>query len=245
MHTYKRLPVTFERGEGCWLWDKEGKRYLDALAGIAVVGIGHSHPRFVQTLPRKGYSFIAPVHTNGNAVEPPAPPQDASSAGRRSRTWIPVAAVVALLLAVGAWMTVRRAGGDSRTVIAVSIFDNETGLAQYDRLVAGLSDLVVARLTELAPARIGVVGNAQVLRQPRNIRNLQAVAAGVRADYVILGQLQQAETGLRFITHFIRLSDGTHLRANRIPLPDGNVAGLEGAVVAEFERAVHEHVLGN
>ena len=33
MHTYKRLPVAFERGQGCWLWDKQGKRYLDALGG--------------------------------------------------------------------------------------------------------------------------------------------------------------------------------------------------------------------
>jgi len=50
MNTYKRLPVAFERGEGCWLWDREGKRYLDALAGIAVCGLGHSHPRFVSAL---------------------------------------------------------------------------------------------------------------------------------------------------------------------------------------------------
>jgi acetylornithine aminotransferase len=61
MHTYKRLPVTFERGEGCWLLDKEGKRYLDALAGIAVVGIGHSHPRFVQTLTAQAARL---VHTS-------------------------------------------------------------------------------------------------------------------------------------------------------------------------------------
>ncbi len=61
MHTYKRLPVTFERGEGCWLWDKQGKRYLDALAGIAVVGIGHSHPRFVQALTAQAARL---VHTS-------------------------------------------------------------------------------------------------------------------------------------------------------------------------------------
>ena len=61
MHTYKRLPVTFERGEGCWLWDKQGKRYLDALAGIAVVGIGHSHPRFVQTVTAQAAKL---VHTS-------------------------------------------------------------------------------------------------------------------------------------------------------------------------------------
>ena len=44
MSTYKRLPVSFERGEGAWLWDTEGKRYLDALSGIAVCSLGHAHP---------------------------------------------------------------------------------------------------------------------------------------------------------------------------------------------------------
>ncbi len=43
--TYNRLPVAFERGEGAWLWDTEGRRYLDALSGIAVCGLGHSHPK--------------------------------------------------------------------------------------------------------------------------------------------------------------------------------------------------------
>ena len=44
MSTYKRLPVIFARGEGLWLWDIAGKRYLDALSGIAVCGLGHAHP---------------------------------------------------------------------------------------------------------------------------------------------------------------------------------------------------------
>ena len=50
MNTYKRLPVAFERGAGVWIWDKQGKRYLDALAGIAVCGLGHSHPRLVEAI---------------------------------------------------------------------------------------------------------------------------------------------------------------------------------------------------
>jgi len=129
------------------------------------------------------------------------------------------------------------------TIVGVSIFDNETGLAEHDRLVAGLSDLVVARLTELDRAHVAVIGNATILRQPRNIRNLKAVAASLNAEYVLLGQLQKGETGLRFITHFIRLRDETHLRANRLVMPGGGVDGLEAAVVEEFERAVREHVL--
>ncbi|MDO8310407.1 MAG: acetylornithine transaminase [Sideroxyarcus sp.] len=50
MNTYARQPVTFTHGEGAWLWDTEGKRYLDGLAGIAVNTLGHAHPRFTAAL---------------------------------------------------------------------------------------------------------------------------------------------------------------------------------------------------
>ena len=50
MATYKRLPVTFVRGEGAWLWDTDGRRYLDALSGIAVCGLGHAHPAVREAL---------------------------------------------------------------------------------------------------------------------------------------------------------------------------------------------------
>ena len=45
MNTYASLPVAFTRGEGAWLWDQAGRRYLDALAGIAVCGLGHAHEK--------------------------------------------------------------------------------------------------------------------------------------------------------------------------------------------------------
>ena len=50
MNTYARLPVAFVRGEGVWLWDSEGHRYLDGLSGIAVNTLGHAHPRFTAAL---------------------------------------------------------------------------------------------------------------------------------------------------------------------------------------------------
>jgi acetylornithine aminotransferase len=50
MATYRRLPVTFTHGEGAWLWDQTGKRYLDALSGIAVCGLGHAHPAVREAL---------------------------------------------------------------------------------------------------------------------------------------------------------------------------------------------------
>jgi acetylornithine aminotransferase len=50
MNTYGRQPVSFARGEGVWLWDLEGRRYLDGLSGIAVTGLGHAHPAFVRAI---------------------------------------------------------------------------------------------------------------------------------------------------------------------------------------------------
>lgn len=50
MNTYARLPVAFSHGEGVWLYDETGKRYLDALSGIAVNTLGHNHPRLVKAI---------------------------------------------------------------------------------------------------------------------------------------------------------------------------------------------------
>ncbi|MEJ8836677.1 aspartate aminotransferase family protein [Ramlibacter sp. AN1133] len=50
MNTYGRLPIAVDHGEGVYLWDVNGKRYLDALAGIAVNTLGHNHPKLVPAL---------------------------------------------------------------------------------------------------------------------------------------------------------------------------------------------------
>ena len=61
MQTYARLPVAFVRGEGAYMWDQEGRRYLDALSGIAVNTLGHAHPKLVQAL---GHQVGQLIHTS-------------------------------------------------------------------------------------------------------------------------------------------------------------------------------------
>lgn len=58
MNTYGRQPVTFVRGEGVWLWDDQGKRYLDGLAGVAVNGLGHAHPALVKAISEQAARLI-------------------------------------------------------------------------------------------------------------------------------------------------------------------------------------------
>jgi acetylornithine aminotransferase len=62
MNTYARQPVAFVRGEGVWLWDEAGKKYLDALAGIAVNTLGYAHPRLVKALTARIQSGV--IHTS-------------------------------------------------------------------------------------------------------------------------------------------------------------------------------------
>lgn len=61
MSTYKRLPVTFTKGEGVWLWDTEGKQYLDALSGVAVCSLGHANARVADAICHQARTL---VHTS-------------------------------------------------------------------------------------------------------------------------------------------------------------------------------------
>jgi acetylornithine aminotransferase len=58
MNTYARQPVAFVRGEGAYLWDEAGKRYLDAVAGVAVNGLGHAHPKLVKAIADQAAALI-------------------------------------------------------------------------------------------------------------------------------------------------------------------------------------------
>ena len=61
MPSYRRLPVAFVRGQGAWLWDDQERRYLDAVSGIAVCGLGHAHPAIAQAVAEQSAVL---VHTS-------------------------------------------------------------------------------------------------------------------------------------------------------------------------------------
>ncbi|MDR0443665.1 MAG: acetylornithine/succinylornithine family transaminase [Treponema sp.] len=58
MNTYHRLPVTFARGEGCWLFDINGKKYLDFSSGIAVSPLGHNYPPLVRAVTEQAGKYF-------------------------------------------------------------------------------------------------------------------------------------------------------------------------------------------
>jgi DNA-binding winged helix-turn-helix (wHTH) protein/TolB-like protein len=175
----------------------------------AALGDSAESPRFVRTIPKQGHQFIAPlgaaeVSATAAASIPPkrSPKRYALAAG--------LAVVVCALLAL---MIVMR----PRTVnVAVARFDNETGSAELDRFADGLTDAVVAELTADAGARYGIIGNAAILRRPRSQRDLMAIGSSLKANYVVLGQVQRSHSHIRVLAHLIRLPEQTHLWVVRL-----------------------------
>jgi len=69
MSTYRRLPIAIAKGEGNYLYDTDGNKYLDLFTGLAVNVLGHSHPRIVQALVEQGKQFL---HISNVFLNPPA-----------------------------------------------------------------------------------------------------------------------------------------------------------------------------
>src|SRR5581483_5717517 len=67
LQTYRRLPVTFVRGEGVRLYDSEGRSYLDLLSGIGVTALGHAHPKLTRAVSEQAQTLI---HTSNLFFHP-------------------------------------------------------------------------------------------------------------------------------------------------------------------------------
>jgi adenylate cyclase len=101
-------------------------------------------------------------------------------------------------------------------IVAVLRFDNETNDPGMTRFSDSLTDNVVERLTALSLGKYDVIGNARILRLPRDQRNLTAIASSLHASYVVLGQVQNNGTQSRILVHLIHLPDQTHLWVARL-----------------------------
>ncbi len=235
----------------------------------AALGDSADNPRFIQTHPRRGFSFIAPVEQRGSPESialqsenrapqgerlapqpaPPLPaPRRASVSGERHRSslgalMLATAAVFALA-AAGGWWTLARNRPPARPIVAVAVFDNETGDASRERAVSTIADVIVERLTALGTSRIGVNGNSTILHNPRADRDPRNVARETHASFLIAGHLQTKDGRLSLLMHIIRLDDGTHVWVQRISRsPDDPLESLDEDVAAQIEKAVRRIVL--
>jgi DNA-binding winged helix-turn-helix (wHTH) protein/TolB-like protein len=224
------------------------------------LGDSAENPRFVETLPRRGYRFVAPLqpvipaaaarpaasvsdpHRLDNVPTAAAANGSHSAPGVSARARWPVA-VLTLLVVTGLVWTVWARIAPVRPVVAVAIFDNETGLPEYDRLASTAADIAVERLTALGSREIGVIGNTPTLRAPRAERSPAAVQRETGAAYFVFGQVQNDDAGVRLVVHLIRLDDDTHLWVTRVARAPSDLGDIEDVVADRLAEAVRRHVI--
>jgi DNA-binding winged helix-turn-helix (wHTH) protein/TolB-like protein len=205
-------------------------------------------PRFVETLPKRGYRFLPAVEPSPEVQQPLAESPASPSPGwgrRHGRRRLGVAwrvATAAVLLAAlvaagSAFVRSRRAA--MVPTVAITRFDNETGRADLDGTAQVLEDTLVERLAR-EPERWSVIGNAAILREPRPVRNLEAIGSSLHADLIVLGQILPGERGLTILTHLIRAGDLRHLWVGRFEVAavvaPGVAARIAASVAAALER---------
>lgn len=244
------------------LWGDD--TYVDYDRGLAyclgqvrtALGDSADNPRFVETLPRRGFRFIAPVQQtlppSDSHLEPTSPPfvqstvsstaSSTISAPRHGRFWL-WPAILGVVVALGVVWTAWARMSPNRPVVAVSVFDNETGRSEFDRLAATAADIMVERLTALGAERVGVIGNTPTLRVPRRLRQPAAVRRETGAGYFVFGQVQDDDAGVRLVVHLIRLDDDTHLWVTRVARAPSDLADIQDVVADRLAEAVRRHVI--
>jgi DNA-binding winged helix-turn-helix (wHTH) protein/TolB-like protein len=168
-------------------------------------------PRYVRTAPKRGYEFVCPV-----AVVSPVEPQPGGrTTGPSAWTGWRLGAVLAVVAVIAFAVYLRSEPRDGRLVVAVARFDNQTGDPEMTRFADGITDNVVVQLAGESGNAFDVVGNAAILRRPRDNRDLSAIAESLQARYVIIGQVQRDGAHVRVLGHLIRLPDQRHVQVAR------------------------------
>jgi len=205
------------------LWGNE--TFVDSTAGLntavaklrEALGDQPEQPIYIETVPKRGYRFIGPTVGSDLRVDPRAIDEAAADTPvrpfmNRRLVW----AAAAIVIAIIAGITYQLRANRPQTRVAVVLFDNETGRPEVSRLSQSLTDAAVFALT--ADPRLAVIGNAAVLRTERPFRDIARVRDALRADFIVIGQVQTVDDRILVRTHLIRAADQAHVWVQAVRL---------------------------
>jgi TolB-like protein/DNA-binding winged helix-turn-helix (wHTH) protein/Tfp pilus assembly protein PilF len=253
------------------IWDRDTYVDFDHSLNISInklrdaLGDSASTPRFIETLPRRGYRFLAPVSADAPIVqavpiqapppadvEPAAPfaePQDraiessqAPSTPMKRRSRIPLAVAVALLLvlaAVGLWTQRDRfSSSPHRVMLAVLPFEDLTGSTANDYFVEGLHDEMISQLGRLDPAHLGVIARTSVEPYAKTKKGIDQIGRDLHVDYVLDGAVRQGGGHFRITAALIKVSDQTQLWVETYEPKMGEILALQEDVAKKVSDAL-------
>ena len=204
------------------------RRLRDALGDSA------DAPRFVETLPRRGYRFIAPVVQPPVTVDPALPPKanvehersamptpdQAGPPRRQTRAWavallaaIPlVSAAIFLSAPYRSWRGAPAAADPAaRFMLAVLPFENLTGNPDQEYLGDGMTEELIGQLGRLDPSRLGVIARTSAMQFKKSGKRADRIGSELRVQYLVEGSVRTAGSRIRIAVQLIETSSESHI----------------------------------
>jgi TolB-like protein/DNA-binding winged helix-turn-helix (wHTH) protein/Tfp pilus assembly protein PilF len=197
-------------------------------------------PRYIQTLPRRGYRFIAPVETE-EARTPEETPQPVPSSPARLSLWGLVALLgIALVVAFVAW---RRRDAPPvlegpRLMVAVLPFEDLSAGPPQAYWSDALTGELITQLGRLRPERLGVIARTSVMTYKGVRRDAGEIAGELGVDYLLEGSVRRSGESVRITAQLIQARDGTQLWAETYERDRRGAFDVQAQVGAEVARAL-------
>jgi TolB-like protein/DNA-binding winged helix-turn-helix (wHTH) protein/Flp pilus assembly protein TadD len=224
------------------LWGKDV--FVDVETGVntairkirQALGDSSDAPRFVETVPARGYRFIARIEEPPpallpvpSAIEPPGAAPQPPAPRHRSFGWPGIAAASLAAIAVVGVVLLWRAGHASKPgqTLAVLPFENLSGDPARDYLADGLGEETIASLGQIDPAHVAVIGRTSVMVYKGTKKSLAEIGRELGVDYLVESSLRAEGTRLRITSKLIRVSDQTQIWTESYDREPSSLLGLQ------------------
>jgi TolB-like protein/DNA-binding winged helix-turn-helix (wHTH) protein len=186
------------------------------------LGDSAESPRFIETLPKRGYRFIAPIQpvvpapVVERAVETNPPQRSPEGSRYGGALWAGVAILaIAAVAAVVYWRGHQNAPAASpgKMTLAVLPFDELSGGGDQDFFADGFTDEMIAELGKLDPERLGVIARTTSRTYRNTKKTIGQIREDLGVDYVLEGSIRRSGNRMRITAELIKTSDMTHLWA--------------------------------
>lgn len=238
----------------------------------AALNDSSERPRFIETIPRWGYRFIAPIEIaqkGGGHLPTTYQPSDGTRSSSDSGTsFVPTAreatvqrtnsmrrglgnsflvriASVFLLIVSGVlvWRFFPRLGpANGRVMLVVLPFENFTGDANQDYLCDGMTEELIARLGNVDPDHLGVIARTTSMHYKGSSKTVKEIGGELRVDYVLESSLGRFGDRFRLTTQLIQVREQRHLWARSFDWTSSNAVGLQTEVSTAVANEIPLHV---
>ncbi len=199
-------------------------------------GDSAENPRFIETVSRRGYRFIAPVEPG--RILSPSPPTTTVAAKLRPISlkprWIGFAVVVFAVCALTLFLRTaeHRKPRLAKIMLVVLPLENFTGDSQQDYLADGITEEIIAQLGSLDPQHLGVISRTSAMRYKHTQESAAQISREVGANYLLEGSIRHSGDRIRVTAQLIQSSDQSHLWADSYDRELSDILKIESDIAS-------------